>query len=46
MLFGQTKNAHSLQTKISQNKCSKFREMEKRTTFLALPVSRTRSGSL
>ena len=36
MLFGQTKNTHSLQSKISQNKSSKFREMEKRATFLTL----------
>ena len=36
MLFGQTKNNHYLQSKISQNKSSKFREMEKRATFPTL----------
>ena len=39
MLFGQTKNTHSLQSKISQNKSSKFREMEKLATFLTLTGS-------
>ena len=39
MLFRQashTKIVHSLQSKISQNKSSKFRKMEKRVTFLTL----------
>ena len=44
MLFGQTKNTHSLQSKISQNKSSKFREMEKRVTFLTLREGGMRVG--
>ena len=33
----QTKNIHSLQSKSSQNKRSKFKEMEKLATFPTLP---------
>ena len=36
MLFRQTKNTNSLQSKNSQNKSSKFSEIEKRATFLTL----------
>ena len=36
MLFRQTRNTHSLQSKILQNKSSKLGEMEKQATFLTL----------
>ena len=38
MLFKQTKNTDSLLSKILQNKSSKFRKMEKRASFLTLPI--------
>ena len=47
MLFRQTRNTHSLQSKISQNKSSNFKEMEKLATFLTLdqiPVKLTNQG--
>ena len=38
----QTKNSHSLQSEISQNKISKFQKMEKLATFLTLCSTWTR----
>ena len=37
ILFRHTKNTESFRSKISQNKSSKFRKMEKQASFLALP---------
>ena len=36
ILFRQTKNTNSLRSKISQDKSSKFRQMEKQASFLTL----------